>query len=226
MNSRIAVAVLLLVALVAAGFRPGATPVALVMKAVPEVSKKSGTGEWTPAVKSDQLLSGDKLRTGAKGLAVIKFLDRSIVRIRERSDVTLTFDAAGAPATKVVDLRDAVIGFDIRKQVNERFRFTSPTSVASIRGTRGRFTDYGSNDTLVVVEGLVNLRNLISSSDKDIPAGYIGFSGADGSLTSRPATADELAAASDAALGSGENELKLEMKDPKGNRKDLKIKYK
>ena len=226
MKLRHAMPVILALALLSGGFRPASTPIALIMKAVPEVAKKNGASDWAAAGKSDQLLSGDKVRTGAKGLAILKFLDRSIVRVRERSEVTLTTDPSGTPTAKIVDLRQAVIGFDIRKQVNEQFRFTSPTSVASIRGTQGKFTDHDSNDTLVVVEGLVNLKNQVSNTEKDIPAGYIGFSGADGTLGSRPATPEELAAASDAALGGGESELKLELKDPKGSKKELKIKYK
>ena len=227
MNARIVICVLLsAVALLAAGMRPASTPMALVMKAIPEVQKQFSGSDWSPAVKSDQLSGGDKLRTGDKGLAILKFLDKSIVRVRERSEVTLLSGQGGAPLTKIIDLRQAVIGFDIRKQVNEQFRFTSPTSVASIRGTRGKLTDHERNDTLVVIEGLVNLKNQVSNNDKDIPAGYIGFSGADGSLSSRPATPAELADASNAALGGGENELNLEMKDSKGNKKSLKIKYK
>ncbi len=226
MNARFVICIVLcLIAMLAVGMRPASTPMALVMKAIPEVLKQNAGADWTPAVKSDQLSGGDKLRTGDKGLAILKFLDKSIVRVRERSEVTLLTGQGITPATKVIDLRQGVIGFDVRKQVNEQFRFTSPTSVASIRGTRGKFTDRQNNDTLVVVEGLVNLKNQVSNNDRDIPAGFIGFSGADGSLSSRRATPEELADASNTALGGGENELNLEMKDSKGNKKNLKIKY-
>ena len=77
-----------------------------------------------------------------------------------------------------------------------------------------------------MTEGLVNLKNNISNKDIDIAAGYIGFSDEDGSLTSRKATDEELADANIAALGGTSNELKLEMKDSKGNKKDLKLRYK
>jgi hypothetical protein len=218
------VAALVLVS--ALGLLPGTTPVALIMKIVPDVEKKIPAMEWNAAQKGDQLNAGDQVRTGKTGLAILRFLDKSIVRVREKSLVTVNGDAATGKYTKVVDIHDGAVGFDIRKQVNEQFRFTSPTSVASIRGTQGLLTDFQSNDTLIVVVGLVNLKNIPGDKDLDIPAGYIGFSGSDGSLTSRQATADELSYATSLATGGTGSELKFELKDPKGNKKDLKIKFK
>ena len=208
------------------GLRPAPTPIALVMKVVPSVEKKSAAVDWKGAQKGDQLNPGDQVRTGKTGLAILRFLDKSIVRVREQSVVTLNGDPSSGTYAKVVDLHDGGVGFDIRKQVNEQFRFTSPTSVASIRGTQGLFTGYQNNDTLVVVVGLVNLKNLPGNKNIDVPAGYIGFSGADGSLTSRPATVDELRFATFAATGGSPGELNLELKDTKGNKKDLRIKFK
>ncbi len=208
------------------GFRPMPTPtLALIMKVIPDVTKKTGTSDWNAAEKSDQLAAGDQVRTGKSALAVLKFLDKSIVRMREQSQVTIGSDAAGQ-LTKVVQLGGGAVGFDIKKQTNERFRFTSPTSVASIRGTKGKWSGGLGNDTLVVSEGLVNLKNNPSNKDIDVPAGYIGFSGQDGSLSSRAATAQELSDATNAATGGSPSELKLEMRDSKGNKKELKIKFK
>ena len=208
------------------GMRPATTPIAIIIKIIPDVSKKIGAADWSKAAASDQLQSGDEVRTAQKALAVLKFMDRSIVRIREQSVVTVTGDGSGQKFTKVVDLKSASVGFDIRKQVNEQFRFTSPTSVASIRGTKGKLTDREKYDTLIVVEGLINLKNNVSGKDLDIPAGFIGFSGPDGTLSSRPATQDELSDAANFASGTVEKNLNLEMRDAKGNKKNLKIKIK
>ena len=219
-------ATIFFLALLSVGMRPSATPIAIIMKVVPEVTKKIGPAYWSKALASDQLQGGDQVRTAQKALAILKFMDKSIVRVREQSLVTVTGDGSGQKFTKVVDLKSATVGFEIRKQTNEQFRFTSPTSVASIRGTKGKLTDRDNYDTLIVVEGLINLKNSVSSKDIDIPAGYIGFSGPDGSLSSRLATDAELADASGAATGNGEKNLNLEMHDSKGNKKTLKIKIK
>jgi len=212
--------------IIGAGFRPSPTPtLALIMKVIPDVTKKIGTADWSAAGKSDQLAAGDQVKTGKRALAILKFLDKSIVRMREESEITLGSDAAGK-FTKVVQLGGGAVGFDIKKQTNERFRFTSPTSVASIRGTKGKWSGGQGNDTLVIGEGLANLKNEPSGKDLDIPAGFIGFSSKDGSLSSRPATPEELADADLAATGGSPSELNLEMRDSKGNKKEFKIKFK
>jgi len=59
-----------------------------------------------------------------------------------------------------------------------------------------------------------------------VPEGSIGFSNADGSISSRPANDSELADANNAADGGTSHEMKLELKDSKGNKKDLKLKFK
>ena len=208
------------------GFRPYPTPtLALIMKVIPDVMKKGTTSQWNTAIKSDQLSAGDQLKTGKNALAVLKFLDKSIVRVRELSEITIGSDAVGK-LTKLVQLNGGTVGFDVKKQTNEQFRFTSPTSVASIRGTKGKWCGGRGNDTLVVNEGLVNLKNQTSNKDIDVLAGYIGFSGQDGTLSSRPATSQELADAENAFTAESQNELKLEMRDSNGNKKEMKIKYK
>jgi hypothetical protein len=215
-----------LLAVTAAGFRgPGAT-LALITKVVREVSLKNETTAWDAAEKGDILKTGDRVRTGRQSLAIVKFNDRSIVRVRENSEIAMTTEADGKGAVKTLDGAEGSYGFDIQKQrSNEKFRFTSPTSVASIRGTMGWWGSGHGNDTLVLPEGLVNLKNKISDKDIDVPAGYIAFSNADGTLSSRPATAEELAAATRAATGGSAKELDLKLRNDNGEEKDLKIRY-
>jgi hypothetical protein len=199
--------------------------VALITKAVQDVSRKSPAVDWTKAAKGDPLVSGDEIRTGEKSLAVVKFIDNSIVRVREQSQITISGESGGPKSlSKDVHITRGAIGFDIRKQKqNEQFQFTSPTSVASIRGTVGSIA---GGDTLIVVEGLVNLKNLISNKDVNVPAGFIGFSFQDGTLTTRPATPAELAGATNLAGDGTSNDINIELKDGKGIKKDLKLKFK
>jgi hypothetical protein len=209
------------------GLRPTAIPVALIMKVIPDVTRKSVSVDWIAAKKSESLTSGDSVRTGKKALAVIKFMDNSIVRVREQSEVTINGEKTDGKYTKTVDMNNGSFGFEVKKQKkDEQFRLTSPTSVASIRGTKGKLSRGHGNDTLVVTEGLVNLKNKFSNKEIDVAAGFIGFSNEDGSLSMREATNQELSDASSAATGGSTNELNLKMKDTKGNTKDLKIKFK
>lgn len=208
------------------GFRPENSTLALVTKIVQEVMKRSASADWSKATNGDMLIAGDQVRTGKQSLAVIKFMDRSIVRVREQSELTVTSSSQNGGMVKIIQLGKGSLGFDVKKQQNDRFRLTSPTSVASIRGTYGKLSGGTGNDTLVVTEGLVNFKNSISNNEVDVAAGFIGFSNQDGSISSRKATEQELADANNAALGSSSNELNLELRNSKGDKKELKIRYK
>lgn len=219
-------AALFSLAFIATGYGSDNVTIAFVNKIIKDVTKRSGQGDWSGATKGEILLSGDQVRTGQKSLALIKFLDNSIVHVRELSLLTLSSDAANGNQTKSVQLSAGAVGFSVQKQQNQLFRLTSPTSVASIRGTKGKWAGGKGQDTLVITEGLVNLRNTVADSSIDVPSGFIGFSNQDGTLSSRRATAQELADANNAASGGSSNELNLELKDSKGNKKELKIRFK
>ena len=224
-----AIGILMVVATgVSFGFRAEPSSVALLTKTIQEVSKRTTPDEWKRASKGEALLSGDQVRTGQKSIAIVKFIDNSLVRVRELSELTIQGES-GAPGrlSKTVQLGGGAFGFDIRKQKqNEQFRLTSPTSVASIRGTQGKMSGGLGHDTLVVTEGLINFKNTASNNEVDVPAGYIAFSNEDGSISSRPATALELADANSAATGGLLNNLNLELRDNQGNKKQLKLQYK
>ena len=198
---------------------------ALIMKVIPQVSKKSSATDWNEAVKGDPLATGDRVRTAKSSLAIIKFRDRSIVRLREQSELTLDGQLLEGKVTKTVQLSKGGFGFEFQKQHEEQFRLTSPTSVASIRGTKGKLSGGEGFDTLIVTEGLVRLHNNVSNRDTDVAAGSIGFSNQDGTLSVRQATSEEIADANRLAAGGTPNELKLELKDPQGNKKELKLRY-
>src|SRR5437867_1390378 len=212
----------------AVGFRTENSAVALITKTVQDVTMRSSPNDWKKAGKGEPLISGDQVRTGQKSLAIVKFVDKSIVRVREESELTVEGESTEpGKISKTIRLVSGAIGFDVQKQQqNEKFRFTSPTSVASIRGTQGKLSAGLGNDTLVVVEGLVNLLNTMSNKDIDVAAGSIGFSNQDGTISSRKATPQEITDAASAARGGSSNELNLELRDSKGNKKELKLKYK
>ncbi len=202
--------------------------VGLVSKVVLDVTKKDLDRDWQKAERGEMLSSGDRVKTGEKSLAVIKFKDNSLVRVRERSELTVTGAVSGAAFSKSVNVDNGGVGFNIRKQqADEEFRFTSPTSVASIRGTGGLFTSASQSDTLIVTDGLVNFLNKISSESVDVPAGFTGISNSDGSIVRRVSTADEHRIALEAARASDQdNRLEFEFRDRQGERKQLKIDYK
>jgi hypothetical protein len=201
--------------------------VGLLSKVVQEVSHKASGKDWSKATRGQMLTAGDAVKTGTKSFAIIKFKDNSLVRVRELTEVTVTGMLQGKAFSKTVELQGGVVGFNVTKQrAGEEFRFNTPTSVASIRGTGGSFAR-GIADTLVVVEGVVNLLNRISSKATDVQAGYTGISREDGTIETRLSTQGERASALEAMrTGDQPKQLKLEIRNSQGEKKDLIIDYK
>jgi len=200
---------------------------AFFAKIIPVVEHKTASANWTAAKKGGVITAGDKVKTGEGGLAIIKFNDKSIVKVRENSEILITGTVDENTVLKEVGMQKGVIGFIIGKQnTNEEFHFTSPTSVAAIRGTGGAFIVGPSSDTLVVTEGLIRFTNTVSNESGDVAAGFTGISKSDGSLEVRASTqAEGTAAQALVKAGESENLLEFELQDGQGNKKKLKIDY-
>jgi hypothetical protein len=231
MNKTIIVA--LVAGFVAIPFLGAAPPVkeatvALVSKVIADVTRKEEGKEWLQAKRGETLVSGDRVKTGEKSLAVIKFKDNSMVRVRERTEVLVKGVQEGTSFSKSADVERGVIGFSIKKQrKGEEFRFSSPTAVASIRGTSGQFGAEDSSDKLVVLEGLVRLTNKISQQSADVESGFTGISFSDGKLQIRPSTPEEkLVAQLASRVGDQDNTLDIELDNGKGTKKRFEIKFK
>jgi hypothetical protein len=205
------------------GERPS---VGLVSKVVFDVTRKELDSDWQKASRGETLASGDRVKTGDRSLAVIKFKDNSLVRVRERSELTVTGSMSGRAFSKEVRVDKGVVGFTIQKQhPEEEFRFTSPTSVASIRGTGGSFSRQVA-DTLIVTDGSILFSNLVSNQSVTVEAGFTGISNSDGSIVTRPSTPGERQSALDASrAGEQETKLEFELRDRQGGRKQLRIDY-
>jgi hypothetical protein len=150
------------------------------------------------------------------------------VRVRELSELTVTAELKGTAFSKSVNLEQGVVGFNVQKQrTDEEFRFTSPTSVASIRGTGGRLSSIDSTDTLTVIDGTVRLTNSVSSLYADVGAGFTGISNPDGTVRVRPSTLQERRAAESASRPADQdNMLEFDLRDAQGNKKQLRIEFK
>jgi hypothetical protein len=204
------------------------TPIGLLSKVINDVTRKAPQTEWTRAAKGDMVGTGHQVRTGDRSFAILKFSDNTMVRIREASELTVTGAVDGEKFSKSVDLNSGAVGFKVQRQrVGEEFRFTSPTSVASVRGTDGLFSATTSGDTLIISSGTVSLLNRITQNTVDVPEGFTGVSTPDGSIISRTSTREERRSAAEAVrTGDQPRQLKLQLRTPDGEKRDLIIDYK
>jgi hypothetical protein len=201
----------------------GEKAIGLVSKVVLEVSRRAEEADWSPARRGDILDAGSSVRTGERSLAVVKLKDNSLLRIRERSVVIFDATTSQGGFQKGVEMQGGVVGFNVTKQRSgEEFRFVSPTSVASIRGTDGSFTNADTSDIFIILSGLGRLMNRRSLESVDVPAGFIGFSYPDGRLSVRRLTEGERLGASEASgAGPAERRLRIDLKNPKGEKREL-----
>ncbi len=124
------------------------TPVALVKKIIKDVTyKKAGVSDWELAKTGLPLKDGEEVRTGSKSLALILFSDGSgLLRVRENAILHIYGAKDEKKLNKNTFIEKGLIGFDVKRQGDEEFKFTTPTAVASIRGTAG-FVDVDDNNT-------------------------------------------------------------------------------
>jgi hypothetical protein len=81
------------------------------------------------------------------------------------------------------------LAFDVKKQATEQFRFSSPISVASIRGTQGGYSSSADSiDQLIINEGLATLTNLLSHLSQDVSSGQIGITYGNGQVNVQNST--------------------------------------
>ncbi len=178
MQTRMIVPVLVGTIFVFVGARlwlPLAPTVGLVTKVVKEVTHKPGDEDWHKAKVGQPLSNGDLLKTGQKSIAIVKFVDNNVLRVRSRSELKIFGEkAADGTFSKNVQVDRGKIGFSVEKQENEQFTFTSPTSVASIRGSDGSFTSEIEGDTLTMLTGLADLTSQLTGQTQSVTGRQTG----------------------------------------------------
>jgi hypothetical protein len=163
----------------------GNAPVAIVMKIINDVTCKKGSANWSPAKNGAALSTSDEVKTGDKSLALIKFTDNSIIRVRENSSLKIFADKNNGQLAKNTYIDKGKVGFNVSKQENEEFRFTTPTMVASIRGTEG-YIGVGNdgNSLLVCTEGNIDIKATQGQKQSgNVKAGKYAAIGSDGTIT-------------------------------------------
>lgn len=166
--------------------------IATVFKPVGSVEFKTPAKEWSAAKPSTPLYGGDLVRTGENSFAVIKFLENSVLRVQEKSEVTINGEIAKGEFSKNVFLQKGELGFNVKKRPNEKFEFTTPTSVASIRGTGGLLiAGMDSNDVLILGNGTVDFKNLISNFMMTVNGGQTAYSFSDGTIKIEESSEEE-----------------------------------
>ena len=115
-----------------------AETVAIVLKSVGTVSLMHGEKATAAAVKMDKglrLQDGDKIVTGDKSFAAVRFVDdASTIRIRANSTCRIKAKKEQDQILKNVYLEAGALYAKVTQQ-RGKFEISTPTSVASVKGT-------------------------------------------------------------------------------------------
>lgn len=168
------------------------TPIALIKKVVKDVTyKQNEEADWELAKTGVPLQNGQEVKTGTKSLALILFTDGSgLLRVRENSILHIYGEQEVNKLNKNTFIQKGQLGFQVSKQEDEQFKFTTPTVVASIRGTGG-FIDVenDSSTTIVCESGLIELQATGGSRQSgSLSGGNSADIGADGQININPTT--------------------------------------
>lgn len=167
---------------------------AIVTKVIQDVKHKSGDSDWIKTKTATQLKTKDLLNTGKRSVAVLKFLDGSIVRVRENSTIMILADKKDKGLIKNTKLENGKIVFEVNKQsIDDSFIITTPTAVATIRGTSGLVEILDNGSTLLIVEtGVVEIQSTGENKEtKSVEAGTTSIINPDGSIVSTESTEEQ-----------------------------------
>ncbi|MDZ7765309.1 MAG: FecR domain-containing protein [Melioribacteraceae bacterium] len=97
--------------------------VGVLTKMIQQVEFKAAeTDAWDEAELGSIMNNGDEIRTGARSLALIKFLDNSLLRLRENSVVTLYGTKEESKLNKNTVIQQGRVGFEVTPQDDQEFK--------------------------------------------------------------------------------------------------------
>ena len=148
-----------------------------------------------------------------------------MVKLKSSTSLVINGIKDGNGINKNLNLNNGAIKSIINKQKKGEFKVTSPTSVASVKGTSfWSVTNFDQGDTFFNEEGIVEIKNLISGEIIDLLENQTGVSLSSGLINISQTIQSDIPIDED----SGENvpqELRIILTGPNQEQKILIIKY-
>ena len=118
----------------------GAEKIAFTTKVSGRVTLTTPQGQTNPLKRGTALNMDEKIVTGSDGSVVIMFIDdKSILRIQKNTTLTIRGESIGSGSSralsKQIDMQFGKLRAQVSEQRRGEFRISTPTSVASVKGT-------------------------------------------------------------------------------------------
>ncbi len=178
-----AIKLLGLLAILSAGF--SADKLAVTTKKQGQVDITRAETEKKAELKKGALLyDQDRINTGKDGLALILFLDdKSQLKLKGDTEIIISGSRSSSGISKRIRMEQGVLKASIATQRRGEFIITTPTSVASVKGTEFWIISIpDSGDVIISNSGTIELVNTVTGEVIIVPAGVIVESTADGEI--------------------------------------------
>ncbi len=208
-------------------YAKSAQSIALTLKAQGDVQFQEAEIDSITMLKiGAKLDNGDWVHTLDSAFAVLIFTDdKSLLKLREKTEITI--EGKRDENSSIAKRISMEIGELYTKVEQQRgtLQIATPTSVASVKGTRFWVVVMEDGTTKVVtLEGLVELMNRLSGEIIEIRPGEQGISDADGNLERTPTPPGETPEDPDpGTLKSGN--IQIELENEEGRRKNINLEY-
>ena len=175
----------------------------VTLESVALVTKKKGDVKYKPFSSKDtdfqlemskSLFNQDQILTGTDGFTKVVYLDDgSTIKVHRESEIYIQGSIKNRRIIKQINILEGRMKFDINPQKLVDFRIATPTSVATIKGTRFWVDSRGEDgDLFMGLAGKVNIENLESGEVIELEPNTTINSSPDGSLTILPTKPLEL----------------------------------
>jgi len=143
---------------------------------------------------SKPLFNQDQILTGSNGFTKVVYLDDgSTIKVHRDSEIYIQGSIKNRRIIKQINIAQGKMKFDINPQKLTDFKVVTPTSVATIKGTRFWVDCRGvDGDSFVGLTGKVDVKNLESGQVVKLEPNTTVHSSPDGSLMAFPTKPLEL----------------------------------
>ena len=207
-------------------FLIGSNRIAVATKVIGSVEFVRGKGFAKSLKKGHIIESGDILKTKKGGFVAILFIDdKSALKIKENTELEIVGNNKNQTIAKRISLMNGTVRAQVEDQRNKDFVVQTSVSVASVKGTDfWMISDKSKGDSIIGIEGVIQLANKISGEIIDITSGITGLSSNNGQLESY--NTDPKTIPSDPSGDDNDSQkIKIEFMDASGKKKTLVIEY-
>ena len=197
--------------------------IAIVLKATGNVTLQQANVSVAQEVSRGlHLNSGDQIRTGDDGFAAIMFTDdKTLVKLRGNSVLKIRGSRQQSTIAKRLNMPVGEMWVKVKPQ-KVKLKIETPSGVAAVKGTAFYILVDGIGNTkLYGIEGVTELSNSIGAVD--VKAGMTGLA-----TKTRAPSVHETIFAEQPTWGTEdktEYELEIELINPSGEKRKLKIQY-